>query len=207
MSVLVGKEAPGFSSQAVLGNGELVDNFELSRFIDGKYAAVFFYPLDFTFVCPSEIIAFANRTEALAALGCEVVAISTDSHFTHSAWRKTPQDQGGVGSVPFPMVADMTREIAAAYGILSEPGNSYYPPGVAMRATFVIDQQGIVRHQVVNDEPLGRSVDEVIRIVDALQFFEEHGRVCPAGWNKGDAGMVTTSSGVASYLSEHATAL
>ncbi len=207
MSVLVGKEAPDFTSQAVLGNGELVDNFELGRFIDGKYAAVFFYPLDFTFVCPSEIIAFANRTEALAALGCEVVAISTDSHFTHSAWRKTPQDQGGVGSVPFPMVADMTRAIAAAYGILSEPGNSYYPPGVAMRATFVIDQQGIVRHQVVNDEPLGRSVDEVIRIVDALQFFEEHGQVCPAGWNKGDAGMVTTSSGVASYLSEHATDL
>ena len=207
MSVLVGKEAPGFRSQAVLGNGELVDGFELSRFIDGKYAAVFFYPLDFTFVCPSEIIAFSNRTEALAALGCEVVAISTDSHFTHSAWRNTPLDQGGVGSVPFPMVADMTREIAAAYGILSEPGNSYYPPGVAMRATFVIDQEGIVRHQVVNDEPLGRSVDEVIRIVNALQFFEEHGRVCPAGWNKGDAGMVATSWGVASYLSEHATAL
>ena len=135
------------------------------------------------------------------------MAISTDSHFTHSAWRKTPQDQGGVGSVPFPMVADMTREIAAAYGILSEPGNSYYPAGVAMRATFVIDQQGIVRHQIVNDEPLGRSVDEVIRIVDALQFFEEHGQVCPAGWNKGDAGMVTTSWGVASYLSEHADAL
>ena len=207
MSILVGKEAPGFTSQAVLSNGELVADFELSKFISEKYAAVFFYPLDFTFVCPSEIIAFANRTEALAALGCEVVAISTDSHFTHSAWRNTPQDQGGVGSVPFPMVADMTRGIAAAYGILSEPGNSYYPPGVAKRATFVIDQQGIVRHQVVNDEPLGRSIDEVIRIVDALQFFEEHGQVCPAGWNKGDAGMVTTSSGVASYLSEHATDL
>ena len=156
---------------------------------------------------PSEIIAFAHRTEVLAALGCEVVAISTDSHFTHTAWRNTPVEQGGVGSVPFPMVADMTREITSAYGVLSEPGNSYYPAGVAMRATFVIDQQGIVRHQIVNDEPLGRSVDEVIRIVDALQFFEEHGQVCPAGWNKGDAGMVTTSWGVASYLSEHADAL
>lgn len=207
MTVLVGKKAPGFTSQAVLANGELVDDFKLSRFIEKKYAAVFFYPLDFTFVCPSEIIAFANRTEALTARGCEVVAISTDSHFTHSAWRKTPLEEGGVGSVPFPMVADMTREIAAAYGILSEPGNSYYPPGVAMRATFVIDQQGIVRHQVVNDEPLGRSVDEVTRIVDALQFFEANGRVCPAGWNKGDAGMVSTTWGVASYLSEHAETL
>ena len=207
MSILVGREAPGFISQAVLANGEAVDDFDLSEFIAEKYAAVFFYPLDFTFVCPSEIIAFAHRTETLAALGCEVVAISTDSHFTHSAWRNTPVEQGGVGSVPFPMVADMTREITSAYGVLSEPGNSYYPPGVAMRATFVIDQQGIVRHQIVNDEPLGRSVDEVIRIVDALQFFEENGQVCPAGWNKGDAGMVTTSRGVASYLSEHADAL
>ena len=207
MSILVGREAPGFISQAVLANGEAVDDFDLNKFIAEKYAAVFFYPLDFTFVCPSEIIAFAHRTEALSALGCEVVAISTDSHFTHSAWRNTPVEQGGVGSVPFPMVADMTREITSAYGVLSEPGNSYYPPGVAMRATFVIDQQGIVRHQVVNDEPLGRSVDEVIRIVDALQFFEANGQVCPAGWNKGDAGMDTTSSGVASYLSEHADAL
>ena len=207
MGLLIGKRAPSFSCNAVLGDGAMEESFIFEDFSRNKYAVLFFYPLDFTFVCPSGIIAFSNRTEALAALGCEVVAISTDSHFTHSAWRKTPLDQGGVGSVPFPMVADMTREIAAAYGILSEPGNSYYPPGVAMRATFVIDQQGIVRHQVVNDEPLGRSVDEVIRIVDALQFFEEHGQVCPAGWNKGDAGMVTTSRGVASYLSEHATVL
>ena len=207
MSVLVGREAPRFTSQAVLANGDLVDDFDLGKFSAEKYAAVFFYPLDFTFVCPSEIIAFSNRIEALTALGCEVVAISTDSHFTHSAWRKTPVEHGGVGSVPFPMVADMTREIASAYGVLSEPGNSYYPAGVAMRATFVIDQQGVVRHQVVNDEPLGRSVDDVIRVLDALQFFEAHGHVCPAGWTKGDAGMVTTSWGVASYLSEHAAAL
>ena len=207
MSVLVGREAPGFTSQAVLANGALVDDFELSEFIRHKYAAVFFYPLDFTFVCPSEIIAFAHRSEALAARGCEVIAISSDSHFTHSAWRNTPLEEGGVGAVPFPMVADMTREIAAAYGVLSEPGNSYYPAGVAMRATFVVDQRGVVRHQVVNDEPLGRSIDEVIRIVDALQFFEEHGQVCPAGWNKGDAGIVTTHQGVSSYLSEHGAAL
>ena len=120
MSILVGREAPGFISQAVLANGEVVDDFDLSKFIAEKYAAVFFYPLDFTFVCPSEIIAFAHRTEVLAALGCEVVAISTDSHFTHTAWRNTPVEQGGVGSVPFPMVADMTREITSAYGVLSE---------------------------------------------------------------------------------------
>ena len=207
MGVLVGKIAPVFISQAVLADGEVVNDFDLSKFIAQKYAAVFFYPLDFTFVCPSEIIAFSHRTKSLAALGCEVVAISTDSHFTHSAWRNTPVEQGGVDSVPFPMVADMTREISSAYGVLSEPGNSYYPAGVAMRATFVIYQQGVVRHQVVNDEPLGRSVDEVIRIVDALQFFESHGQVCPAGWRKGDAGMVTTPGGVASYLSEYAAAL
>ena len=176
MSILVGREAQSFISQAVLANGEVVDDFDLSKFIADKYAAVFFYPLDFTFVCPSEIIAFAHRTEVLAALGCEVVAISTDSHFTHTAWRNTPVEQGGVGAVPFPMVADMTREITSAYGVLSEPGNSYYPAGVAMRATFVIDQQGIVRLQVVNDEPLGRSVDEVIRIVDALQFSRNTAR-------------------------------
>ena len=207
MSVLVGREVPGFISQAVLADGELVDDFDLRKFITEKYAAVFFYPLDFTFVCPSEIIAFAHRTEALAALGCAVVAISTDSHFTHSAWRNTAVEEGGIGAVPFPMVADMTRDIASAYGILSEPGNSYYPPGVAMRATFVVDKAGIVRHQVVNDEPLGRNVDEVVRIIDGLQFFEAHGQVCPAGWSKGDIGMETTFSGVASYLSEHAEAL
>jgi peroxiredoxin (alkyl hydroperoxide reductase subunit C) len=207
MSVLVGKEAPVFTSQAVLASGEMTDDFDLGKFIAGKYAAIFFYPLDFTFVCPSEIIAFANRTETLNALGCEVVAVSTDSHYTHSAWRKTPVEQGGIGAVPFPLVADMTKDIANAYGILSGPGNSYYPPGVAMRATFVIDQQGVVRHQVVNDEPLGRSVDEVIRIVDAMQFFEANGQVCPAGWSKGDPGMVNTSRGVATYMTEHAAAL
>ena len=207
MTVLVGKKAPLFTSPAVLATGEVVDHFELESQIVGRYGVVFFYPLDFTFVCPSEIIAFANRTEALRALECEVIAVSTDSAYTHNAWRNTPVESGGIGSVPFPLVADMTRDIAAAYGILSEPDNSYYPTGVAMRATFVIDQRGVVRHQIVNDEPLGRSVDEVVRIVEALQFFEKYGQVCPAGWNKGDAGMVNTPEGVASYLSEHAAAL
>lgn len=207
MSVLVGKKAPLFQSQAVLANGEIVDDFYLGQAISGKYAALFFYPLDFTFVCPSEIIAFANRTAALKALNCEVVAVSTDSHHTHFAWRNTPVEQGGIGPVPFPLVSDMTRDISSAYGILADSSDSFYPVGVAMRATFIIDQKGIVRHQVVNDEPLGRSVDEVVRVVEALQFFEEHGQVCPAGWQKGDAGMVNTAEGVADYLSNHAASL
>ena len=204
MSVLVGKKAPGFTSQAVLASGEVVDDFDFGKAIEGKYAALFFYPMDFTFVCPSEIIAFANRTAALSELGCEVIAVSIDSHHTHNAWRSTPVNEGGIGAVPFPLVSDMTREISTAYGILADSSDSYYPLGVSMRATFIIDQKGIVRHQVVNDEPLGRNVDDVVRMVEALQFFEEHGQVCPAGWNKGDSGMTNTPDGVAAYLAENA---
>ena len=136
-------------------------------------------------------------------LGCEVVGISVDSHWTHNAWRNTAVEDGGIGAVPFTLAADMTRKISKKYGILSGGKKSYYPEGVSMRATFVIDQDGIVRHQVVNDEPLGRSMDEVVRIVEALQFFENNGQVCPAGWQKGDAGMTNTPDGVASYLSEN----
>ena len=165
---------------------------------------VFFYPMDFTFVCPSEILAMAHRTETLQALGCEVIGISVDSHFTHNAWRNTAIEKGGIGDIPFVLASDMTRRISSAYGVLTEEGHSYYPPGVSMRGTFVIDKQGVVRHQVVNDEPLGRNMDEVVRIVEALQFFEEHGMVCPAGWNKGDQGMTNTPDGVASYLAENA---
>ena len=204
MSILVGKKAPAFTSQAVLANGEVVGDFDFGKTIEGKYAALFFYPMDFTFVCPSEIIAFAHRTAALNELGCEVVAVSVDSHHTHFAWRNTPVNDGGIGPVPFPLVADMTREISQAYGILADSSDSYYPLGVSMRATFVIDQAGIVRHQVVNDEPLGRNIDDVVRMVEALQFFEQHGQVCPAGWNKGDEGMTNTPAGVATYLAENA---
>ncbi len=207
MSVLVGKKAPVFTSQAVLPSGSISETFDFGEAIAGKYAALFFYPLDFTFVCPSEIIAFANRTSALHDLGCVVVAVSVDSHHTHVAYRNTPIDKGGIGNVPFVLVSDMTREISAKYGILAESSDSYYPLGVAMRATFLIDKSGIVRHQVVNDEPLGRNVDDLIRTVDALQFFEEHGQVCPAGWKKGDAGMINTPQGVASYLTENAKSL
>ena len=204
MSILVGRKAPDFSTQAVLGSGEIVEDFKLSNALSGKYGVVFFYPLDFTFVCPSEIIAMDHRAAKLGELGCEIVGISIDSHFTHNAWRNTPVDQGGIGQLSYTLAADMDHSIAQAYGIQSDGGDSYYPSGVAMRATFVIDQNGIVRHQVVNDEPLGRNMDEVVRIVEALQFFENHGQVCPAGWQKGKAGMTNTPAGVASYLSENA---
>jgi len=203
MSVLVGSKAPVFTTQAVMANGEITGDYDFGAAIEGKYAVLFFYPMDFTFVCPSEILAFANRTAALEALGCEVVGVSVDSHWTHNAWRSTSVDQGGIGNVPFTLAADMTRQISSAYGILSNSADSYYPDGVSMRATFIIDQKGVVRHQVVNDEPLGRNMDDIVRTVEALQFFEQNGQVCPAGWKKGDAGMVNTPTGVASYLAEN----
>lgn len=202
MSILVGKKAPDFTTPAVLADGSIVDAFNLSEAIKGKYAVVFFYPLDFTFVCPSEIIAMSNRMDEFRKMGVEVIGISIDSHFTHNAWRNTAVEDGGIGQVQYTLAADMDHSIAQAYGIESEGGDSYYPPGVAMRASFVIDQQGIVRSQIVNDEPIGRNMDELVRIVDALQFFKENGQVCPAGWNKGDKGMVNTPEGVASYLAE-----
>ena len=207
MSVLVGKKAPVFTTQAVLANGEIVGDFDFAATIKDKYAVLFFYPLDFTFVCPSEILAMAHRTEKLKELGCEVVGVSVDSHFTHSAWRNTEVKAGGIGAVPFTLAADMARTISSDYGIVAESEDSYSPMGVSMRATFVIDQKGIVRHQVVNDEPLGRNMDDVVRVVEALQFFEENGQVCPAGWNKGDAGMTNTAEGVATYLAEHGESL
>jgi peroxiredoxin (alkyl hydroperoxide reductase subunit C) len=203
MSVLVGKKAPDFTTQAVLADGTIVDDFSLSKTIAEKYAVVFFYPMDFTFVCPSELIAMSHRVDKLKELGVEVIALSIDSHHTHNAWRNTEVNKGGIGEVKYPLAADMDHSIAQAYGIQSDGGDSYYPSGVAMRATFVIDQKGIVRHQVVNDEPLGRNMDEVVRIIEALQFFEKYGQVCPAGWNKGDSGMVNTPEGVASYLADN----
>jgi peroxiredoxin (alkyl hydroperoxide reductase subunit C) len=204
MSILVGRKAPTFTTQAVLADGEIVGDYDFGAAIDGKYGVVFFYPMDFTFVCPSEIIAMGNRTAKLKELGCEVVGISVDSHWTHNAWRNTAVNDGGIGPIPFTLAADMTRKISKDYGILSKGGKSYYPKGVSMRATFIIDQKGVVRHQVVNDEPLGRNMDDVVRMVEALQFFEQNGQVCPAGWNKGNDGMTNTPEGVASYLAENA---
>ncbi len=197
MSVLVGKKAPDFEVAAVLGNGEIVENFSLSSAIKGKYGLVFFYPLDFTFVCPSELIALDRRIPEFQARNVEVIGVSIDSHFTHNAWRNTPVEKGGIGPVRYTLAADVKHEIAKAYDVESEGG-------VAFRGAFLIDTQGIVRSQIVNDLPLGRNMDELLRLVDALQFTEEHGEVCPANWKKGDKGMTASPEGVAQYLSENA---
>ncbi len=175
MSVLVGKKAPDFTAPAVLGDGSIVDSFTLSDAIKGKTAVVFFYPLDFTFVCPSELIAFDHRMDEFKKRGVEVIGVSIDSHFTHNAWRNTAINDGGIGPVRYTLVADMTHSICKDYDVESAGG-------VAYRGSFLIDANGDVRHQVVNDLPLGRNVDEMLRMVDALQFHEEHGEVCPAGW-------------------------
>jgi len=194
MGVLVGREAPDFTAAAVLGNGEIVENFNLKQATEGKYAVIFFYPLDFTFVCPSELIAFDHRLEEFKKRNVEVIGVSIDSHFTHNAWRNTPVDKGGIGQLGYTLVADMTHGICKAYDVETPDG------AVAFRGSFLIDKQGMVRHQVVNDLPLGRNVDEMLRMVDALQFTEEHGEVCPAGWKQGDKGMTATPDGVADYL-------
>lgn len=198
MSVLVGKQAPDFTVPAVLASGEIVDSFNFSEATKGKYALVFFYPLDFTFVCPSELIALDHRVEEFQKRNVEVVAVSIDSHFTHNAWRNTPVNAGGIGAVKYTMAADLTHSIAKDYDVEVEG------VGVAYRGAFIIDTTGKVRSQVVNDLPLGRNIDELLRIVDALQFHEEHGEVCPAGWKKGDAGMNANPAGVAEYLANNA---
>ena len=200
MSVLVGKPAPDFNVPAVLGDGTITENFKLSEAIKGKYGLVFFYPLDFTFVCPSELIALDHRVEAFKERNVEVIGVSIDSHFTHNAWRNTPVDKGGIGPVRYTLAADMTHEIAKAYDVESEGG-------VAFRGAFLIDQNGIVRSQIINDLPLGRNMEELLRLVDALQFHEEHGEVCPANWKKGDQGMQASPEGVAEYLAENAGSL
>ena len=200
MGVLVGKPAPDFTVSAVLGDGSIVDSFSLSETIKGKYGLVFFYPLDFTFVCPSELIALDHRMDQFSERGVEVIGVSIDSHFTHNAWRNTPINDGGIGPVKYTLAADMNHEICKAYDVESDGG-------VAFRGAFLIDTNGVVRSQIVNDLPLGRNMDELIRLVDALQFHEEHGEVCPAGWNPTKPDMQPTKEGVASYLSENADSL
>lgn len=198
MGVLVGRSAPDFTAPAVLGSGLILEEFKFSEVTKGKYVVLFFYPLDFTFVCPSELIAFDHRLAEFQARNVDVIGVSIDSHFTHNAWRNTPVEQGGIGPLGYTLVADMTHEICRAYDVEVPNGS------VAFRGSFLIDRAGVVRHQVVNDLPLGRNVDEMVRMVDALQFTENHGEVCPAGWNKGKKGMTATPEGVAAYLAESA---
>jgi peroxiredoxin (alkyl hydroperoxide reductase subunit C) len=200
MGVLVGKPAPDFTAPAVLGNGEIVDEYNFAEATKGKKAVVFFYPLDFTFVCPSELLAFDHRIEEFQKRGVEVIGVSIDSHFTHNAWRNTPVNEGGIGPVKYTLVADMNHAICQAFDVESAGG-------MAFRGSFLIDEDGVVRHQVVNDLPLGRNVDEMVRMVDALAFHQEHGEVCPAGWQQGDKGMEASPQGVAAYLSEHSSKL
>ena len=197
MAVLVSKPAPDFTAQAVMGDNDIRE-FTLSKEINGKYAVIFFYPLDFTFVCPSELIAFDHRLDEFKSRGVEVIGVSIDSQFTHLAWKNTPVNNGGIGQVQYPLIADVKHEICRAFDV------EFGPAGVAFRGSFLIDKNGTVRHQVVNDLPLGRNVDEMLRMVDALQFTEEHGEVCPAGWNKGKKGMKASTAGVAEYLAENA---
>lgn len=198
MSVLVGRKAPDFTCAAVLGDGKIVDEFNFLEDTKGKYRVVFFYPLDFTFVCPSELIALDKRMDAFKERGVDVVSVSIDSQFTHNAWRNTPVNKGGIGEVRYTMAADVTHQIARDYGVETPDG------AVAFRGAFLIDKEGMVRHQIVNDLPLGRNIDELVRMVDALAFFEENGEVCPAGWQKGDQGMKANPEGVAEYLTESA---
>lgn len=201
MSILVGRKAPDFTVAAVTGTGDIVEKFNLHEHLKGKYGLVFFYPLDFTFVCPSELIALDHRIEEFKNRNVEVISVSIDSHFTHNAYRNTSVKAGGIGPVRYTMAADMTHSICQAYGV------EHPEAGVAFRGAFIIDTNGMVRSQIVNDLPIGRNVDELLRIIDAVQYFEEHGEVCPAGWKKGDAGMKASPQGVAAYLSEHSDSL
>jgi peroxiredoxin (alkyl hydroperoxide reductase subunit C) len=193
MSTLVTRQAPDFTAKAVLPDNTIAD-LTLSSF-RGKYVVLFFYPLDFTFVCPSEIIAFDRKLKEFKARNTAVVGVSVDSEFTHFAWRQTPVEKGGIGAVGYPLVADLNKGIARAYGVLLNES-------VALRGLFLIDTHGVVRHALVNDLPLGRSVDEALRLVDALQYHEEHGEVCPANWKQGEKGMKASADGVADYLAK-----
>lgn len=200
MSVLVGKPAPDFTASAVMGDNSINDKFKLSD-LRGKYVVLFFYPLDFTFVCPTELVAFNARLSEFHKRNCEVIGVSVDSKFSHVAWKSMPLEKGGVGNLGYPMVSDLTKSISRDYDVHIEGA------GIALRGSFLIDKSGTVMHQVVNALPLGRNVDEMLRMVDALQHFEANGEVCPAGWNKGKAAMKANPEGVASFLKEHGKAL
>ena len=195
--MIVTNKAPDFTAAAVLADGQIVEDFNLMENIGEKGAVLFFYPLDFTFVCPSEIIAFSHRAKEFRERGVNVIGVSVDSQFSHFAWRETPVEKGGIGRVDFPLVADLSKQIARDYDVLLNDA-------VALRGSFLIDADGTVRHAVVNDLPLGRNIDEMLRMVDTMLFTNEHGEVCPAGWVKGDEGMKADTAGVAEYLGKHA---
>ena len=194
--MLVTKKAPDFTATAVLADGQIVEDFNLMENLGEKGAVLFFYPLDFTFVCPSEIIAFSHRAKEFRDRGVNIIGVSVDSQFSHFAWRETPVAEGGIGRVDFPLVADLSKQIARDYDVLLDEV-------VALRGSFLIDADGTVRHAVINDLPLGRNIDEMIRMVDTMLFTNEHGEVCPAGWVKGDEGMKADTAGVAEYLAKH----
>ena len=196
MTSLVGKSAPDFTATAVLANNEFLPEFTLLS-LRGKYVILLFYPLDFTFVCPSEIIAFDEALQQFETRGTQIVGVSVDSHYTHLAWKNTPVEKGGIGQVRFPLVSDITKDIAERYGVLTDEG-------VALRGLFLIDREGIVQHSVINNQSLGRSVKEALRMVDALRFHERRGKVCPADWREGDEGMDATTQGVVDYLTKYA---
>lgn len=194
--MLVTKKAPDFTATAVLADGQIVEDFNLYENIGENGAVLFFYPLDFTFVCPSEIIAFSKRIEEFKERGINVIGVSVDSQFSHFAWRETAVDNGGIGKIKYPLVADLSKQISKDYDVL-------FGESVALRGSFLIDKDGTIRHAVINDLPLGRNIDEMIRMVDTMLFTNEHGEVCPAGWSKGDEGMKPSTEGVAEYLGKN----
>ena len=196
MSLLVTQPAPDFTATAIMPDNSFKEDFRLSDY-RGKYVLLFFYPLDFTFVCPSEILAFNRAVGEFTENNCQLIGISIDSAFSHLAWKKTPVNDGGIGDIGYPLVADLDKSICRDYEVL-------LAAGIALRGLFLIDREGIIRHQVVNDLPLGRSVNEALRVLHALQFTEKHGDVCPANWQKGEEAMKPTAEGVAAYLSAHA---
>ena len=193
MNHFIGKEAPNFIAKAVMSDNSIDDNFNLKKYAANKKAILFFYPLDFTLVCPSEIIAFNNRLGEFSSKDTKVIGVSVDSHFSHLAWKNIPTKKGGIGDIQFPLVSDISKEIAGHYNVLTD---EY----VSLRATFLIDENFIIRHYLVNDLPLGRNVDETLRMIDALDYYTKNGEVCPAGWNKGNEAMKPTQQGVEDYL-------
>lgn len=197
MTIFIGKEAPNFTAKAVMPDDSIDENFNLKKYLGGQKGIIFFYPLDFTFVCPSEIIAFNNRLGEFTARDTKVIALSVDSHFSHLAWKNTPHSKGGIGGVQFPLVSDLSKKISIDYNVLNDDS-------VSLRGTFLIDSNFVVRHYLVNDLPLGRNVDEALRMIDALDYHTAHGEVCPAGWTKGMDAMRATQSGVSDYLASNA---